>query len=175
MYASQKSGLDPIDWKSSFLSILYERVSLAYQLAGACGDLRMGRRMTVLREGGVWWELLVKFELIRLLPRLQLIIHWHNTGTLTWYNADSSQIQRALIDRMNRFEIIVRMAIWVGSILNVCFISVLRSERLRHLFVVLRLLSWFLDKKNRSSSKIYFEFIKHDVNFIEHDKLMLQY
>ena len=35
MYASQKSGLDPIDWKSSFLSILYERVSLAYQLAGA--------------------------------------------------------------------------------------------------------------------------------------------
>ena len=52
MYVSQKSGLDPIDCKSSFLSILYERVSLAYQSAGAGGDLRMGRRMTGPREGG---------------------------------------------------------------------------------------------------------------------------
>ena len=33
--------------------------------------------------------------------------------------------------------------------------------------------SSFRNKKNRSSSKIYLEFIKHDVNFIEHDKLML--
>ena len=51
-----------------------ERVSVAYQSAGA-GGLRMGWRMMVPREGGAGWESLVKFELIRLLPSLQLIIH----------------------------------------------------------------------------------------------------
>ena len=104
--------------KKGFLfSIFYVgESSVAHQSAGAWGDWRMGRRMMVLREGGAWRELLVKFELIRLLPSLQLIIHWHNTGTLTWYNADGGQIELTLIDRMNRFEILVRMAIWIGSI-----------------------------------------------------------
>lgn len=115
-----------------FHSAGLERVLVAYQSAGACGDWGW--------DGGWWYrgrESLVKFELIRLLPSLQLIIHWHNTGTLTWYNVDSSQNRKELntpIDRMNRFEIIVRMAIWFWSILDVCFIFCCAVEKIMTLF-----------------------------------------